>query len=310
MAFAQGSRSGLSYLKETTFGVTPAGNFQSLAYNTHSLNLTKDRVQGNEIQPDRMLRVDRHGNRRVGGDVAVDLRAGDFDELLEGAMFNTWDNSPVGPDILKPGVTPPSFSFEDSANDIGQYRVFTGCTVSSLAVSIAPNQMVTSTFTMVGKDMSISGTGKTNDPTSSNQPFDAYSGDLAIGNVGSPTVQAIVTGIDFTIDNTVNPTFVVGDDSTPQLEFGMASVEGTITAYFQDADLIDRFLNETESEMSVSVNDPSGANLYTFGFPRIKINSADVPVDGTTSRVITMSFVAIYDATMECNFYIERPDTT
>ena len=46
MAFAQGSRSGLSYIEETTFGTTPAGNFTAIPYNTHSLNLTKDRVTG------------------------------------------------------------------------------------------------------------------------------------------------------------------------------------------------------------------------------------------------------------------------
>ena len=65
MAFAQGSRSGLSYIVESTFGTTPAGNFTDLPYNTHSLNLTKDRVAGNEIQPDRMLRVDRHGTVKL-----------------------------------------------------------------------------------------------------------------------------------------------------------------------------------------------------------------------------------------------------
>lgn len=310
MAFAQGSRSGLSYLKETTFGTTPAGNFRALAYNTHSLNLSKDRVTGNEIQPDRMLRVDRHGNRQSAGDLVVDLRADDFDEFLEGAMFGTWDTSPTtAPDILKVGTTPQYFSIEDAANDISQYRVFTGCAVSSMAVSIAPNQMVTTTFSMVGKDMTVSGTGKTVDAASSNQPFDAYSGDMKIGNVGGATTKAIVTGLDFTLDNAINPTFVVGDDSTPQLEYGMATVEGTLTAYFEDADLLNRFLNETESEMIVSVDDPTAGNTYTFGFPRIKVNGADVPVDGPTSRIITMPFVAIYDATMGTNFYIERPET-
>jgi len=311
MAFAQNSRSGLSYIVESTFGTTPAGNFTALPYNTHSLNLTKDRVAGNEIQPDRMLRVDRHGNRQSAGDIVVDLRDGDFDSFLESAMFNVWDNTPVGADVLKVGTTPKYFSIEDAANDITQFRLFTGQAVSSMAVSLAPNQMVTTTFSMVGKDMTISGTGKTVDAASANQPFDAYSGDLSIGNVASASVVAIVTGLDFTLDNALAPTFVIGDDSTPQLEYGMASVEGTFTAYFEDAALINRFIDEVESELIVSVNDPTAANEYTFGFPRIKINGADVPVDGGTgSRVITLPFVALYDATEATNFYINRPDTT
>ena len=312
MAFAQNSRSGLSYIVESTFGTTPAGNFTALPYNTHSLNLTKDRVAGNEIQPDRMLRVDRHGNRQSAGDIVVDLRDGDFDTFLESAMFGTWDTSPSSlPDVLKVGTTPKYFSIEDDANDIAQFRLFTGQAVSSMAVSLAPNQMVTTTFSMVGKDMTISGTGKTVDATSGNQPFDAYSGDLAIGNVASSSSVAIVTSLEFTLDNALAPTFVIGDDATPQLEYGMATVEGTFTAYFEDAALINRFIDETESELIVSVNDPTGANQYTFGFPKIKINGADVPVDGATgSRMITLPFVALYDTLSDTNFYINRPDTT
>lgn len=299
--FAQGSRSSLSFIVESTFGTTPAGNFTNLPFSTHSLNLTKDRVAGNDIQADRMPRVDRHGNRQVGGDIAVDLRKGDYDAFLESAMLNVWST-----DVLKVGTTPKYFSIEDYAADIDQARLFTGCTVSTMALSIAPNQMVTTTFGMVGKDMTISQTEKTQDAASGNAPFDAYSGDLAIGNVGASSAVAIVTGIDFTLNNSFAPTFVVGDDSAPCLEVGRAEIEGTITAYFEDAALVNRFLNETETELSVSVDDPTGTNTYTFLFPRVKINSADVGVDGPNSRIINMSFVALYDSTEQTNLKITR----
>jgi hypothetical protein len=299
--FAQGSRSSLSYIVESTFGTTPAGNFTNLPFSTHSLNLTKERVAGNDIQADRMTRVDRHGNRQTGGDIVADLRKGDFDDFLESAMLNTWAT-----DVLKVGTTPKHFSIEDYAADIDQARVFSGCTVSSMAISIAPNQMVTTTFGMVGKDMTIGTTEKTQDAASGNSPFDAYSGDLAIGDVGSATTSAIVTGIDFTLNNSFAPTFVVGDDSAPCLEVGRAEVEGTITAYFEDAALINRFINETETAISVSVDDPTGGNAYTFLFPRVKINSADVGVDGPNSRIVNMSFVALYDSTEGTNLKITR----
>jgi hypothetical protein len=302
MAFAQGSRSSLSFITESTFGTTPAGNFTNLPFSTHSLNLTKDRVAGTDIQADRMARVDRHGNRQVGGDIVVDLRDGDFDAFLESAMLNTWATN-----VLKVGTTPKFFSIEDYAADIDQARVFTGMSVSTMGISLAPNQMVTTTFGMVGKDMTMSATEKTQDAASGAQPFDAYSGDISIGNVGGATAVAIVTALDFTLNNSYAPTFVIGDDSAPSLEYGRAEVEGTLTAYFEDAALINRFLNETETEIEVSVDDPTGANSYTFSFPRVKINSADVGVDGPTSRMISMSFVALYDATEGTNLKITRP---
>jgi len=302
MAFAQGSRSSLSFITEATFGTTPAGNFTNLPFSTHSLNLTKDRVAGTDIQADRMARVDRHGNRQVGGDIVVDLRDGDFDSFLESAMLNTWATN-----VLKVGTTPKFFSIEDYAADIDQSRVFSGMSVSTMAISLAPNQMVTTTFGMVGKDMTISATEKTQDAASGAAPFDAYSGDISIGNVGGSSPVAIVTALDFTLNNSYAPTFVIGDDSAPSLEYGRAEVEGTMTAYFEDAALIDRFINETETEIEVSVNDPTGANAYTFTFPRVKINSADVGVDGPTSRMVSMSFVALYDTTEGTNLKITRP---
>ena len=302
MAFAQGSRSSLSFIPEVTFGTTPAGNFTNLPFSTHSLNLTKDRVAGNDIQADRMPRVDRHGNRQVSGDIAVDLRDGDYDDFLEAAMLNVWTTN-----VLKVGVTPKFFSIEDYAADIDQARLFTGMAVSSMGISLAPNQMVTTTFGMVAKHMTIGAVQKTQDAASGAAPFDAYSGDIAIGNVGSSTASGIVTGLDFTLTNSFAPTFVIGDDSAPSLEYGRAEIEGTLTAYFEDAALITRFLDEVESELEVSVDDPTGANAYTFLFPRIKINSADVGVDGPTSRIINMSFVALYDATEGTNLSITRP---
>ena len=301
MPFSQGSRSSLSFVTEVTFGTTPAGNFTNLPFSTHSLNLAKDRVAGNDIQSDRMPRVDRHGNRQVAGDIVVDLRDGVYDTFLESAMLNTWATN-----VLKVGVTPKFLSIEDYAADIDQARLFTGMTVSTMGISLAPNQMVTTTFGMVGKDMTVSATQKTQTAAANNAPFDAYSGDIAIGNVGSSSAVAIVTGLDFTLNNSFAPTFVIGDSSAPSLEYGRAEVEGTITAYFEDTALINRFLNETETELEVSVNDPTGTNAYTFLFPRIKINSADVPVDGPTSRIINMSFVALFDATEASNLVITR----
>jgi hypothetical protein len=311
MSFSQGSRTRLSFLTESTYGTTPAGNFQEIPFTTHSLNLSKERVQGNDIQSDRMPRVDRHGNRSAAGDVVADLRDGNYDAFLESLMFSTWDNTPVGPDELKVGTTLKSFSIEDYLSDIDQARLFTGMAVSSASFSIQPNQMVTTTFSFMGKDMTVSATEKTIDAATIAQPFDAYSGALTIGdNGGSLSSIATVTSVEFSVDNALSPTFVVGSDSTPQLEYGRATIEGTITAYFEDLTLVNRFINETESAFKVTVDDPTAGNEYGFFFPKVKFNGADAPLQNPQSRLITIPFVALYDATEASNLVITRPDTT
>ena len=303
MAFAQGSRSRLAFGVESAFG-TAATSYTNLPFNTHSLNLSKERVAGNEIQPDRMPRVDRHGNRSVAGDITVDLRDTAYDDLLESAMLSTFSTN-----VLKVGTTPKFLTLEDYAADIDQARLFTGCTVSTMSVSMAPNQMVSATFGMVGKDMTISGTEKTVAAGGVGEPFDAYSGELKVADVdgtGAASALSIVTSVDFTVTNSFAPTFVVGNDSAPQLEFGRAEVEGTITAYFEDLSLINRFLDETESAIEVSVAEgtTAGDNVMTFLFPRVKFNGADIPVDGPTSRIVTLPFVALYDDTELTNLKI------
>ena len=311
--FAQGSRSSLSYITESTFGTTPVGNFQNIPFTSHGLNLTKDLVAGTDIQADRMPRHERHGNKQSAGDIVADLRGGDFDLFLESVMLDSWADtgkSGVAGELVV-GTTPKYFSIEDYSADIDQARLFTGQTVSTMGISIAPNQMVTTTFGMVGKGMTIGATEKTQDAASTNSPFDAYSGDLQIGNdVGSLAASAIITQIDFNVSNSFAPTFVVGSDETPALEVGRAEVTGTFSAYFDDDALINRFLNETESAISVSVTDSESApNSYLFTFPRVKINSADVGVDGPTSRIISLSFTALYDTTANTNLKIVRTPT-
>ena len=310
--FAQGSRSSLSYITESTFGTTPVGNFQNIPFTSHGLNLTKDLVAGTDIQADRMPRHERHGNKQSAGDIVADLRGGDFDLFLESVMLDSWGDtgkSGVAGELVV-GTTPKYFSIEDYSADIDQARLFTGQTVSTMGISIAPNQMVTTTFGMVGKGMTIGATQKTQDVASTNAPFDAYSGDLQIGNnVAGLASSAIITAIDFNVTNSFAPTFVVGSDETPALEVGRAEVTGTFSAYFEDDALINRFLNETESAIQVSVNDPTAANAYTFLFPRVKINSADVGVDGPTSRIISLAFTSLFDTTTSTNLKITRTDT-
>jgi hypothetical protein len=302
MAFSQGSRSSLAYIAETTFGTTPSTpTFANLPFNTHSLDVTKDRVEGNEIQADRMPRVDRHGNKQAGGSIEVDLRKGDYDAFLESAFLNSFSTN-----TLKIGTTPKYFSIEDAANDISQFRLFTGMSVSTLNVSIAPNQMVTATFDMVGKTgtqaATTGSTGGAPTASSANAPFDSYSGTIEDGG----SAISIVTSIDFSVTNSLAPTFVVGSDSAQQLEFGRAVIEGTMTVYYEDAALINKFLNETESSIEVSVNDPSGASAYTFLFPRVKYNGASVPVQNPQSRLITLPFVSLYDTTENSNLVLTR----
>lgn len=300
MAFAQGSRTQLAYVAESTFGTTPGvPSMVAVPFNTHSLDLTKTRVQSEEITPDRMPRIDRHGQRTVSGDITVQMRPADYDWLLEGALFGAFTTN-----VLNTGTTVKSYTIEDGALDIAQYRAFAGCMVNTMQMSVAPNQMVSATFGILGKNLTQSATplDATLTAASGNEPFDSYSGTISEGG----GAIAYVNSLDFTLNNNLTPAFVLGATTTPQMEFGMSTLEGTMTVYYQDAALITKFLNETESSLSIVLDDRVAGLNYTLLMPRIKINGAAVPVANPQSRLMSIPFVALRDSVTGTQLRITR----
>lgn len=299
---AQGSRSSLSYIKQTSFGVTPSTpTLATLPINSHSLDLTKGALEGNQIQSDRMPRVFRHGNKQTGGSIEADLCKGDFDELLEAALLSTFSTN-----VLKVGTTPSYFAMEDTAADITQFRQFDGTTVTGMSLSIAPEQMVQVVFNTIGKNMvqaqSTISTGGGPTASTGNDPFDSYSGTISDGGVSSSDI----TALEIDVQNNFNPNFVIGSDVPECLSYGRSNVTGTVTVHYVDETFIDKFLDEVESSLSVTVNDPTGTNPYTILLPRVKYNGAAVPLADESARLITLPFVSLYDSSTSTNIQITR----
>lgn len=289
---AQGSRSQLLVKAQTALGTQATGNFERLRYNTHGLTVTKQTVESGEIRSDREVSVQRHGNRNASGDIVVDLCYDDHDTLIESAMFGVF-----GTDSVDIGITPQYLSIEDGALDIAQYRMFVDMLVNSMAISIQPNAMVTATFGLVGTDgnanAGTSSGGTPVEPTT-NQPFDSFNAALFDNAAESGAEIAIVTSLNFNIQNSVDPAFAVGQATPVALQYGRGRVTGELTAYYTNADLINRFLNETEGVLVVNITDPD-ANTMEFRFPRVKYNGATVPVANEQSRIITIPFAALLD---------------
>jgi hypothetical protein len=302
MPFSQGARTRLSYIAEVTYGTTPSSSpvYVQIPFNTHSLDLQKTRVQSNMITSDRMPSIDRHGQRIVSGDVVVEMRPADYDWLLEGALFGTFASN-----ILNTGTTVKSYSVQDAALDITQFRTFQGVMVNTMAMSLKPDAMIMATFGLVGQDIAQAASapaGASYTAYSTNEPFDAFTGTITEGG----SAIALVNSLDFTLNNNLGATYVLGSNVTPQMEFGMSTLEGSMTVYYQDKALIDKFLGETESSLSIVMDDRVAGKNYTFLMPRIKINGAAVPVGSPQSRLITVPFVALKDSSTGTQFRITR----
>lgn len=311
---ANGSRHGLFAVKETAYGVTPVDPvFDTVRITGTTLGLTKEGLQSDEIRSDRQIADYRLGNNQVGGDINFELSYGSFDKFLQAVLLSgDWETGVpiVGAAQIKTGVTRSSFTlvrhFADLAAASKPFYIYSGVEINTMSLSISPSAMVTGTFSVVGKsqtaatDLTSLGTPTFDAPTTTS-PMDAFTGTLLEGS----EEIAVITEITLTLENGIEPRFVVGSKDTIKPSVARANLTGQITAYFEDSRLVDKFLNETDSSIQFTLPDTDG-NELTFVIPRIKYTGGQPDVDGEGPITLSMPFQALYDAVSENNFFIHR----
>ena len=300
MTIASGSRHRLAYIAEVTYGTTPSTPaFDPLRITSTTLNLTKDAVTSEEIRSDRQIVQFRHGNKQIGGDISAELSDGDFDDLLQAALCGTWATN-----VLKAGTTRRSFTMERYFADIGKYLRYTGVEVNSVSFKISPNAMIGVTFGLIGKDMSVASSaisGATYAADTTTAQFDSFTATIQEGG----SAIALITEMEIKLENGIEPQFVVGSSTTVRPSIGRSNVTGSLTAYFEDESLMNKFVNETESSISILLTDPA-ANTLQIDLGTIKYTTGAPDVSGEGSVTVKMDFQAIYDTSDASNIVITR----
>jgi hypothetical protein len=299
MVQSQGARHSVSYVAESTFGTTPGSpSMLEFRYTGTTLAVRKDNFVSEEIRNDRQIVDLRHGVRRADGDLNFELSYGAFDDWLEGALFGTWSTN-----VLKAGVTPKSFTVERAFADISEFMPFTGVMVNTMALNIAPNAMVTGTFGVIGTgamEPASSSLGAASS-VAGHPPFDGFTGSITEG-----ASAASVTSLTLNLANNLNPSFIVGSDTAPQILAGRSVLTGNLTAWFESEALLNKFLLETESALSVTLEGPSGGDI-TIDVPRLKYTAADVDVTNADDGIVaSMPWQAMRDAAEATNLVITR----
>ena len=290
---ARGSRLAVIYAMEdswTSLPTTPTP--YNLRVTGFGVQLAKDAFESEELRSDRQVSDLRHGMFSVAGDLPVELSAGAFDDLISSAMFNDWS----GGDTIDIGTNLKSFTLQRGFTDVGQYHWFPGCVVNSWTLNVEPNAIVTSTFNIVGETME---TGQAAELTGANDkatnaPFDSFSGFIKEGGTDTGHEIAVVTSLDLTLENNIEPLQVIGLNKAAGLADGRARITGTLAAYFVDSDLLNKFLNETESSLQFQLEDDSN-NTLEFYLPRIKYSGGDISVDSEAPVTLSMPFTALVD---------------
>lgn len=230
---------------------------------------------------------------------------------IDGSTFEVTAYTDAEEDAtVKAGDTRLSFSVLREFSDFGAgekpFLLYSGCEVASWNLSAAANGLAKSTFSFFGRDM----VGPSTDapanssvaPAFETEPFDTFSGAMEIDGVET----CIVTDYNVTINNGHAPRYGIGCPSSGDPSVNMSIIEGSITTYFENADLYEKFVNEESLALRLTLSDSQNNQMIVY-LPNCKVGSGTQPdVSGDGPITIVINFTAHKDETLGSHVSVRR----
>ena len=195
--------------------------------------------------------------------------------------------------VPKTGHTDDSYTFENWFSDIGQSEVYTGLKVGSVSVSLPSTGLVTSDFSLMGKDLTQTGTSQyftTPTDATTTGIFAAVQGALILnGQAG-----ACITDASINIERAQEAAQCVGSNNASDIFVGGINVSGSLSAYFSDGVIRDYFANETPVTVVIALTTSTekNADVVTFVLPKVKLGSSTIS-DNQNGLVQAIDFTAL-----------------
>lgn len=203
------------------------------------------------------------------------------------------------------GTTRRFATFERYFADQGTYVFMTGLNASSLSLSIAPDATVTGSMSFIGKDIEpATGSAKASSTyaaATTTEPYDSFTGSIR----DNGALIAVIQSIDFSCDNSMDRRFVVFDDTSLLPGIRKFELTGTVSAYFDNITLYNKFISETASDLQFELTDPAG-NSYWFYMPNVKYMSGNPNVSDDGSVTLSMAFSGVKDTVTSKTLIMQR----
>jgi hypothetical protein len=290
-----------AFVAESTFGVTPASpNTQLIELVDFTGDLNATQLSSASLNSHRQTSDARRGNLSAEGELQVEMVAGNYDPFLAAVMGSAW----IG-NVLKVGNTKSSYAIEEGFLDLGQYRVFNGMTFNTFAVEINTDNLITATFGLLGAGATaFSGSSIDASPTAVTTKPKFFHEEGTISEGGTPI--AYLSAVSFELNNNITGNYALGSTSYHSLSLGRVSVTGTITGLCDSFALYNKFVNNTDSTLSVVLSAGSPAETLTFAFPKVKYTSGTIQRSDTGPVMFELGFEAVYDSTAATSMSITR----
>ncbi|MCS0497863.1 phage tail tube protein [Ancylobacter sp. MQZ15Z-1] len=306
MSFAASSGARIAYVAEATFGTTPATPaFKVFRTTGGGPRTSKTTITSDEIRADRNVPDESMVGMDVAGAYPFEFSYGTFDDMLDGALMGAWAS-----DVLKNGVTPKSFTFEETL-ELGatdSFSRFSGCMVNTFSLSVSAREKVTGSIGLMGQKEELD-TAVIEDATytaANAEPILSASGNIASLAVASLDPAPKLRSVSFEVNNDLRTRPVVGSLYSEEFGLGRCNVTGTLNAYFGSNALYQAVLDHGGGALSFTIGKDAGKK-YTFLFPKIVFLNGERQVGGNSDDVmVNIPFRAVYDAAEACSIKITR----
>lgn len=301
---ATGARHAMYICEEREYGVLPENPvFMPLPHVTTDIGLKKDLMLHQEARADRQLAGLSLGANTVSGSITSEVRYGAFDIMLEGVMNGIWI---LG--SLKPWFMRHSYSIIRHFEDLEQGKrlmLIKGVEFKGLKIKVSTKKLVSATFQVIGQSVELIEVFPKNSAFldyPDNEHMDAFHGYVAEGGAAT----GLVSEIEFTLDKKLNTRFVIGSKNTILPGSHGSSCKGSMTAFFEDSEFLEKFINEEDSGLEIMFG--SASESYSLEFPDVRYSGGKVDTSGAEDIPLNLDWETFFKHLSGFHFSVNRCD--
>ena len=272
---------------------------------TESIRMDRNLISSKTIRSSRQPLKPVRGNENVAGDINFELnpQCGKLLKFALGTYSAPWLAAPGKYyHEFKIGDLP-SMSLEKGFKDLStdEYFQYSGLKVNTFKVTGKTEGLIDCTMSFMGATETISGSPVL-DASASDlgcTPFDGFGGSVLIN--GTPA--AVITDVDFTLDNTLDGNTYVMDGTGTRFSLpeGTAKVTGTVRSLFTDESYAYYQAASSHTEKALKIvfqagtGDGSvGNEKMTFFFDEVLFRPQAPVIQGPTGLLVELPFEAYY----------------
>lgn len=183
---------------------------------------------------------------------------------------------------------------------VSKFVSFDGGRIGNGQLTISPTQLISGQFSFSGRKATpASATVGVGAPiaANTNEVLNAVDNISRVREGGA--VSALdITQIQFTIENTLRNRNVIAYLGRKAIRPGTQVITGTMSCYFEDFDVYQKYIDQTVSDLSFLVTDVAG-NKIAFYFPQLKFTGGNPTTPGLDQDImVDFTFQAYLDPTL------------